>query len=66
MPEGFTKCVDEKGKVITKKLKGGKYQHLCKDKDGTWHKGEIKTMKASSKPTKGAFVRSAEKHLTNE
>ena len=64
MPEDFDECVANKGKVITKKLKGGKYMHLCKSKDGKWHNGEVKTLKTSSKPTKGAFVRSADKNLT--
>lgn len=66
MPEDFNKCKDEGGKIITKKLKGNKYMHLCKSKDGKWHDGEVKSLKATSKPTKGAFVRSAKKDLTNE
>jgi len=46
MPEDFEKCVKEGGKVITLKLGENKYMHLCKDKKGKWHKGEIKTKKS--------------------
>jgi len=61
MPEDFTKCVNENGKIITKTLKGGKYLHLCKDKSGKWHQGEVKTAKSKGKATKGAFIRAAKK-----
>jgi len=43
MPEDFLKCVREGGKTRTQKLPGGKYIHICKDKSGKWHKGEVKT-----------------------
>ena len=43
MPAGFEKCVREKGKVVTKTLAGGKYVHLCKNKQGKWFKGYVKT-----------------------
>lgn len=43
-PVDFDKCVDEGGKVITIKAKGGKYFHACKSKD-KWHRGEMKTKK---------------------
>ena len=42
MPKDFNACIEEGGKVITKRLKNGKYIHLCKDKEGKWHSGEIK------------------------
>ncbi len=42
MPADFDACVNNGGKVITKKLPKGKYIHLCKDKSGEWHQGEIK------------------------
>ena len=45
MPRKFMKCVKSGGKVITKKLKGGKYIHLCKTKSGKWTKGEVKKKK---------------------
>jgi len=48
MPEDFTRCVSEGGKVITKTLPKGKYVHLCKDKAGKWHKGEVKTKERMS------------------
>ena len=66
MPNDFEMCVDSGGKVVTKKLKGGKYMHLCKDKDGKWHQGEVKTKETTAKPTTGAFMRSAKKNLTNK
>lgn len=41
MPADFVNCVKHKGRVRTKKLKNGKYMHLCLDKQGT-HAGEVK------------------------
>ena len=45
MPEDFTNCVNSGGKVVTKKLKGNKYMHICYDKKGKPHSGEVKTKK---------------------
>lgn len=46
MPKDFLKCVKSKNSTkITKKLKGGKYIHLCKPKKGKWTKGEVKKRK---------------------
>jgi len=45
MPQDFTKCVKNGGKVVTKKLKGGKYMNICYDKDGNSYSGEVKTIK---------------------
>jgi len=45
MPADFTKCVKNGGKVVTKKLKGGKYMNICYDKDGNSYQGEVKTIK---------------------
>ena len=45
MPASFLKCVAEGGKVVTKKLPGGKYIHLCKSKSGRWFAGEVKKRK---------------------
>lgn len=45
MPKEFDECVREGGKVRTKKLKGGKYIHLCFEKDGESHAGEVKKRK---------------------
>jgi len=42
MPEGFDKCVKAGGKVRTKTLKDGKYMHICYDKNGKSHAGEVK------------------------
>lgn len=47
MPKDFTRCVDEGGKVITKTLPEGRYIHLCKDKSGKWHEGEVKKKKSN-------------------
>lgn len=52
MPEAFTKCVDAGGKVVTKKLKGNKYIHICYDKNGDPHSGEVKTKKKKAKSAK--------------
>lgn len=48
MPADFNACVADKGKVITKTLSGGRYMHLCKDRVGKWHQGEIKKKSAKS------------------
>lgn len=45
MPKDFTQCVNKGGKTRTKKLKGNKYIHVCKDKSGKWHSGEVKEAK---------------------
>lgn len=41
MPQKFDECVKNKGQVITKKLSGGRYMHICY-KDGKSYAGEIK------------------------
>ena len=48
MPADFQKCVDEGGRVRTLKVGKGKYMHICYDKAGKSHVGEVKT-----KETKG-------------
>ncbi len=45
MPRDFERCVKEGGRVRTIKLKGGKYLHICYDKQGKSHSGEVKTKK---------------------
>lgn len=61
MPEKFDQCVDDGGRVKTKKLKGGKYIHLCFPKGGgPAIAGEVKT-KGSDKHSKGSFIRAAAK-----
>ena len=45
MPRDFDVCVKGGGKVRTKKLKGGKYMHICYDKNGKSHAGHVKTAK---------------------
>jgi len=44
MPAGFDKCVKDGGRVGTKKLKGGKYMHICFLK-GKSYPGEVKKAK---------------------
>jgi hypothetical protein len=45
MPEDFLKCVSDGGHVITVKHGEKKYQHVCYDKNGKPHYGEIKEKK---------------------
>lgn len=51
MPESFNRCVAAGGRVRTKKLKGGKYMHIC-FKDGKSYAGEVKQSKDSKKGSK--------------
>ena len=48
-PADFEKCVREGGRVRTVAVKGqsNKYMHICYDKAGKSHAGEVKTKKAS-------------------
>ena len=48
MPKAFTDCVKNGGKVITKKLPKKKYMHICYDKNGKSHPGEVMTKKSSA------------------
>ena len=45
MPADFDKCVKEGGRVRTVDVKGqpDKYLHVCYDKAGKSHSGEVKT-----------------------
>ena len=45
MPADFDKCVAGGGRVRTKDLGNGKYMHICWDKEGKSHAGEVKTKK---------------------
>lgn len=47
-PTPFEKCVKSGGKVITKRLKHGRYMHICFDKKGKPYPGEIKRKKNKS------------------
>ena len=47
MPKDFDACVAAGGRVRTKKVGKGKYIHLCWDKEGKSHAGEVKTTKES-------------------
>lgn len=41
MPADFEKCIAQGGKVRTKKMKNGKFMHIC-FKDGKSYAGEIR------------------------
>jgi hypothetical protein len=43
MPADFDKCVTEGGKVRTLDVNANQYMHICIDKNGKSHRGEIKT-----------------------
>jgi hypothetical protein len=47
MPADFERCIKQGGKVRTIPIKGHKdeYMHICYDKNGTSHAGEVKTKK---------------------
>ena len=45
MPKDFTKCVTQGGRVRTMNPKPGKYMHVCFDKAGKSHAGEVKKTK---------------------
>ncbi len=44
MPKDFERCVSKGGKMVTKKLKGRKYIHICYDEKGS-HAGHVKKKK---------------------
>ena len=48
MPKDFEKCVSDGGRVFTKSLKNGQYIHICIDKKGKSHPGEVKKKKEKS------------------
>jgi len=55
-PAGFDKCVREGGRVRTIKPKEGEYLHVCYDKAGKSHSGEVKTSKKEASEI-SAFLR---------
>lgn len=46
MPADFEKCRAEGGNITTKKVGSKKYVHICWDKSGKSHAGEVKTKKS--------------------
>lgn len=42
MPADFDRCVKEGGRVRTKQLSDGRFIHICWDKTGKSHAGEVK------------------------
>ena len=49
MPADFDKCVADGGRVRTMPLKGERYLHICYDKNGKSHAGEVR-IKGQTKP----------------
>lgn len=47
MPKDFDKCVNEGGRVRTMPLSKGRYMHVCYDKAGKSHAGEVKQRRES-------------------
>lgn len=45
MPAEFDKCSAEGGKIITKRVNKREYIHICWDKNGKSHAGDVKTYK---------------------
>ena len=45
MPADFDRCVANGGRVTTRKIGKNRYMHICFDKDGKSHAGEVKTKK---------------------
>lgn len=53
MPADFDKCVADGGRVVTKVIEpNSKYMHICWDKQGKSHAGEVKTYKKLSRKPK--------------
>ena len=44
-PQDFDRCIKEKGRVRTISLGKNKYMHVCWDKKGKSHSGEVKERK---------------------
>lgn len=51
-PISFEECIKAGGRVITKKLKHGRYMHICFDKQGKSYPGEIKKKKKNKSSKK--------------
>lgn len=49
MPAEFDACVKAGGKVRTMPMSGGRFAHICFDKNGKSHMGDVK-IKGQSKP----------------
>lgn len=45
MPEDFDVCVKAGGRVRTMKVGKNRYMHVCYDKEGKSHAGEVKVKK---------------------
>jgi len=55
MPKDFIDCQKRGGRIVTEKLKGNKYKHICYDKNGKRYEGEIKTKKKAKSFKKNRF-----------
>ena len=62
MPKDFMDCTKNKGKVVTKQLKGNRYVLICYGKDGKSHTSEVKTKK---KKTAKVTIEKAKAQVTS-
>ena len=51
-PQDFDMCVKEGGRVRTMPIKGGRYAHICFDKNGKSHMGEVRQSKGAKQEKK--------------
>jgi len=47
MPADFENCRSDGGKIRTIKVNATQYMHVCIDKEGKSHEGEVKTVKGA-------------------
>ena len=52
MPKDFMDCVENKGKVVTKSLKGNKYIKICYDDKGNSYSGVVKVRRKKTNDNK--------------
>lgn len=50
MPAAFSDCAAKGGRIRTVNPKRGSYLHVCYDKSGKSHAGEVKKTKTARKP----------------
>lgn len=59
MPKDFMDCVKNKGRVVTKSLKGNRYVKICYGKDGKSYTGEVKSKKKISAIKERSYIKHA-------
>ena len=62
----FEDCVKSGGKVVRKKLKGGKYINICYDKEGKSHAGDIRVTKKKAEEKVEKAKKEQEPRLATE